>query len=37
MLKPKTDDEKPGTLTAVLYIIGFIACGYIIVKAILTF
>jgi hypothetical protein len=30
-------DEKPDTLTAALYIIGFITCGYFIVRAILTF
>ncbi len=28
--------EKPETLTAGLYIIGFIICGYFIIKAILT-
>jgi hypothetical protein len=30
------NDEKPDTLTAALYIIGFITCGYFIVRAILT-
>jgi hypothetical protein len=29
------NDEKPDTLTAAFYIIGFIICGYLIVKAIL--
>ena len=32
----KNNNEKPGTLTAALYAIGFIICGYIIVKAIIT-
>jgi hypothetical protein len=32
----KNDSEKPGTLTATLYIIGIIICGYFIVKAIVT-
>jgi hypothetical protein len=33
----KKDSEKPSTLTAALYIIGLIICGYFIVKAIVTF
>jgi hypothetical protein len=28
--------EKPSTFTAALYLIGFIICGYFIIKAILT-
>jgi hypothetical protein len=32
----KKNYEKPDTLTAGLYIIGFIICGYFIIKAILT-
>jgi hypothetical protein len=28
--------EKPDTLTAGLYVAGFIICGYFIIKAILT-
>jgi hypothetical protein len=33
----KKNSEKPSTLTAALYIIGLIICGYFIVKAIVTF
>jgi hypothetical protein len=29
------NDEKPDTLTTALYILGFIICGYVIVRAIL--
>jgi hypothetical protein len=29
--------EKPGTITAALYVMGLIICGYFIVKAIVTF
>lgn len=32
----KKKNEKPDTLTAGLYIIGFIICGFFIVKVILT-
>lgn len=32
----KNNSEKPSTLTAALYIIGLITCGYLIVKAIVT-
>lgn len=30
------NNDKPDTLTAGLYITGFIICGYFIIKAILT-
>ncbi len=29
------NNEKPDTLTAGIYVIGFIICGYLIIKAIL--
>jgi hypothetical protein len=32
----KNNSEKPSTLTAALYVIGLIICGYFIVKAIVT-
>jgi hypothetical protein len=32
----KEINEKPGTLTATLYVIGFIICGYIIIKVLIT-
>jgi|GEM_PF-1722544 len=32
----KKNNEKPDTLTAGLYITGFIMCGYFIIKFILT-
>ena len=28
--------EKPGTLTAAIYVIGFIICGYFVIKIIVT-
>jgi hypothetical protein len=37
MLEPYTHDEKPDTLTAALYIIGFILCGYFIITALLGY
>jgi hypothetical protein len=33
----KNDSEKPGTLTAAMYILGLIICGYFIVRAIIRF
>ena len=37
MLKSNASNEKPDTLTAALYILTFVLCGYIIIRVIILF